>query len=65
MARISKVAAGVAARKGKAEKKVRTTNWRLYDYLSWSLTLYFLFQQFDISNQSFSWLILEVLLVLE
>jgi hypothetical protein len=28
MARISKVAAGVAARKGKAEKKVRTTNWK-------------------------------------
>jgi large subunit ribosomal protein L26e len=26
MARVSKVAAGVAARKGKAEKKVRTTN---------------------------------------
>jgi hypothetical protein len=27
MARVSKVAAGVAARKGKAEKKIRTTNW--------------------------------------
>ena len=27
LARITKVAAGVAARKGKAEKKVRTTNW--------------------------------------
>jgi hypothetical protein len=28
MARVVKVAAGVAARKGKAEKKIRTTNWR-------------------------------------
>ena len=27
MARVAKVASGVAARKGKAEKKVRTTNW--------------------------------------
>jgi hypothetical protein len=27
MARVVKVAAGVAARKGKAEKKIRTTNW--------------------------------------
>ena len=27
MARVTKVAAGVATRKGKAEKKVRTTNW--------------------------------------
>ena len=27
MARVAKVAAGVAVRKGKAEKKVRTTNW--------------------------------------
>ena len=35
MARVSKVAAGVAARKGKAEKKVRTTNWN-HDYLNWS-----------------------------
>ncbi len=32
MARVSKVAAGVAARKGKAEKKIRTTNW-LYGQL--------------------------------
>lgn len=28
MARVVKVAAGVAARKGKAEKKIRTTNWK-------------------------------------
>lgn len=27
IARISKVAAGVNARKGKADKKIRTTNW--------------------------------------
>jgi hypothetical protein len=33
MARVSKVAAGVAARKGKAEKKIRTTNWWLFKWL--------------------------------
>jgi len=38
MARVVKVAAGVAARKGKAEKKIRTTNWKFsYDYLNISL----------------------------
>jgi hypothetical protein len=38
MARVSKVAAGVAARKGKAEKKIRTTAWNNVhnDYLNWS-----------------------------
>ncbi len=41
MARVTKVAAGVAARKGKAEKKVRTTNWDSYDYLNWSPIVYF------------------------
>lgn len=41
MARVVKVAAGVAARKGKAEKKIRTTNWSLSnDYLNLSLDKY-------------------------
>ena len=33
ISRIGKVAAGVNARKGKADKKIRTTNWKS-DYLS-------------------------------
>jgi hypothetical protein len=43
MARVAKVAAGVAARKGKAEKKIRTTAWINVhnDYLNWSKKVYF------------------------
>ena len=43
MARVVKVAAGVAERKGKAEKKVRTTNWG-FKWL-FKLILKYIFQQ--------------------
>ncbi len=45
MARVSKVAAGVAARKGKAEKKIRTTNW-FNSYLNFHICKSFFFKMF-------------------
>ena len=41
LARITKVAAGVAARKGKAEKKVRTTAWAFIWLFKLILKVYF------------------------